>query len=157
MAKKIYKSTTGVEYMFHVPVGKKEATVWTRESGNTFTTTDKDVQQAIENHNYFKGGLIILVGTVEDEVSTTETKVTEDTKVKSETTETVDTTETKEVTRKEVKTTQAQNEYPDVKYMNDAVEVLKSPPFNIPESELVLKKQVLAKSKELGIKFPNYR
>lgn len=164
MSKKLYKSTTGVEYMFHVPVDKKEVTVWTRESGNTFTTTDKNVQQAIENHPYFKKGLIVLAETVE----TTETKeVTEkditppaDKVVTTETTETVEaveTAKTKEAEEKEIEPVQAHNEYPEVKYMSDAVELLKSPPYNVPESDLVLKKQVLDKAKKLGIKFPNYR
>lgn len=46
--------------------------------------------------------------------------------------------------------------YPDVKNMGDAVEVLMSE-YGIEETELALKKDVLAKAKELGVVFPNYR
>src|SRR5690554_6909065 len=74
MAKKIYKSTTGVEYMFHVPVGNKEVTIWTRESGSTFSTSDKEVQKAIEKHRLFVNRSIMLVGTNTEPEDTTGTE-----------------------------------------------------------------------------------
>lgn len=184
MARKIYKSTTGVEYMFHVPVGNKEVTIWTRESGNTFSTSDKEVQQAIEKHRLFVNRSIVLVGTNTEPEDTTGTedsgtpgdKTTEVIKTteppvapkdedpvdesKAKGKEIANTTEaakTEDADEQTNQTNQAQNEYPEVKYLSDAIEVLRSEPYSVPESELLLKKQVVAKAKELGVKFPNYR
>lgn len=137
MSEKIYKSTTGVEYMFHVPVGDKEVAVWTRESGNTFSTSDKELQTAIENHELFTKGAITIIG------------------IKAIVENEKDDKDNKADTNADVVT--VLNEYPEVKNMGEAVDVLRGEPYNVPESELLLKKQVLAKAKELGIKFPNYR
>lgn len=47
-------------------------------------------------------------------------------------------------------------EYPDVKTVGDAQQVLMSE-YGVLEEDIPLKKDVLAKAKELGVKFPNYR
>lgn len=46
--------------------------------------------------------------------------------------------------------------YPDVKNMGDAVDVLMNE-YGVSEADLALKKDVLAKAKELGVSFPKYR
>lgn len=147
MAKKIYKSTTGVEYMFHVPVDGKEVTVWTRESGTTFSTSDKKLQEAIEQHEYFKKKLLVISRVVD-----VPNEVIEDPKAP----ETPGDIKSDKVSKK-ADTDKKLNEYPKVKNMGDAVDVLRGEPYFIPETDLLLKKQVLEKAKELGVKFPNYR
>lgn len=47
-------------------------------------------------------------------------------------------------------------EYPDVKTVGDAQGVLMEE-YAVAEQDIPLKKDVLAKAKELGVKFPNYR
>lgn len=47
-------------------------------------------------------------------------------------------------------------EYPDVKTVGDAQGVLMEE-YAVAEEDIPLKKDVLAKAKELGVKFPNYR
>jgi hypothetical protein len=157
MAKKIYKSTTGVEYMFHVPVDGKEIAVWTRESGTTFSTSDKKLQEAIEQHEYFKKKLLVISRVVD-----VPNEVVEDPKAP----ETPGDIKSDKVSKNvdpvipevpKADTDKKLNEYPKVKNMGDAVDVLRGEPYFIPETDLLLKKQVLEKAKELGIKFPNYR
>ena len=157
MTKKIYKSATGVEYMFHVPVDGKEVAVWTRESGNTFSTSDKKLQEAIENHKYFKRRQIVIKSIVSDP-----DEVVEETKAPGDPADIQSDKDPKIVDPipedpKVGEPDSKLNEYPEVKYMGDAVDVLRGEPYFIPETDLLLKKQVLEKAKELGVKFPNYR
>jgi hypothetical protein len=60
MAKKTYKSLTGIQYTF--PVRVKDKTHWISFTGdqNEYSTSTRDIQQAIESHPGFAGGEIGL-------------------------------------------------------------------------------------------------
>ena len=59
----MYKSATGVLYTFPVVIQDKK-TVWVSFKGseNSYSTDDAQVQKAIGQTSYFKGGKIVLVG-----------------------------------------------------------------------------------------------
>lgn len=129
---KKYKSTTGVEYNFYVRVDGKERFVSLGNPGATLITHDMELAKAIENSNPFKKGKISLertFGEIEKEKDNESDNGDEDTETKS---------------------------YPEVKNMGDAVDVLMNE-YGVDEADIPLKKDVLAKAKELGITFPKYR
>lgn len=123
---KKYKSITGVEYNFYVQVNGKDVFVSMNAPGSTLIVDDPELAKAIEQSPHFKDNKIVLASVVGD---------------------------VKEVS-KEIN--QELKEYPDVKNMGDAVEVL-AVLYNVPESEITRKAQVLEKAEELGIIFPNYK
>lgn len=128
-AYKKYKSASGVEYNFYVRVDGKEQFVSLNGPGTMIIVTSPKLAIAIENSGHFKSGKIILASVVGN----------------------------MNIPSPEVKPKVSDNSYPEVKNMGDAVDVLRGEPYFIPETDLLLKKQVLEKAKELGVKFPNYR
>lgn len=123
---KKYKSTTGVEYNFYVLVNGKERFVSLNAPGSTLIVDDPELAKSIEESDHFKSKKIVLAGVVGD-VQETSSDVE-----------------------------QEYTEYPDVKNMGDAVEVL-TVEYKVPESDVARKSQVLEKAEELGIRFPNYK
>lgn len=124
---KIYKSTTGVEYNFYVEVDGKERFISTNQPGASLMVHDKKLAKAIEESNAFKNGKIYLEHSVGDAPEEIDIPVEKDIK-----------------------------EYPDVKSVGDAQQVLVEE-YGVAEEDIPFKKDVLAKAKELGVKFPNYR
>ena len=72
MAKKTYKSLTGIQYTF--PVRGKEKTHWISFAGdqNDYVTSNKEIQQALESHPLYNDGQIGLAysGAKKDETGT---------------------------------------------------------------------------------------
>lgn len=126
-AYKIYRSTTGVEYNFYAKVDGKERFISMNHPGASLRVRDMELAKAIEASNAFKSGKIYLEHSVGDIPEEDDTAV--DTEFK---------------------------EYPDVKTVGDAQQVLMED-FGVAEEDIPLKKDVLAKAKELGVKFTNYR
>lgn len=124
---KIYKSTTDVEYNFYVKVDGKEHFVSTNQPGSTLLVRDMKLAKAIEESNAFKNGKIYLEHSVGDAPEEIDIPVEKDFK-----------------------------EYPDVKSVGDAQQVLIEH-YGVAEEDIPFKKDVLAKAKQLGVKFPNYR
>ena len=123
---KIYKSATGVEYNFYVSIAGKERFISLSNPGNTLIVRDMELAKAIEKSNPFKRGVIYLESTVGD------------------------------IPEEDMTDTAEPKEYPEVKVLGDAVDVLMNE-YGVAEEDIPLKKDVLAKAKELGVKFPNYR
>lgn len=127
-AYKKYKSASGVEYNFYVRVDGKEQFVSLNGPGTMIIVTSPKLAIAIENSGHFKSGKIVLASVVGN----------------------------MNIPSPEVKPKVSDNSYPEVKNMGDAVDVLMSE-YGVSEADLALKKDMLAKAKELGVKFPNYR
>ena len=127
-AYKKYKSASGVEYNFYVRVDGKEQFVSLNGPGTMIIVTSPKLAIAIENSGHFKSGKIVLASVVGN----------------------------MNIPSPEVKPKVSDNSYPEVKNMGDAVEVLVSK-HGVKESDVARKAQVLAKSEELGVIFPNYK
>lgn len=124
---KKYKSVTGVEYNFYVGVDGTEKFVSLNGPGAILIVKDHKLAEAIEKSKFFKSGKIKLVSVVGD--TSEETAKDADTNIE---------------------------EFPDVKNMGDAVEVLTTK-YGVKESDIVRKAQIMAKAEELGVRFPNYK
>ena len=125
-AYKKYRSATGVEYNFYVSVAGKNRFVSLDSPGATLIVRDMNLAKAIEESNTFKSGKVYLESTVGD------------------------------IPQEDITEPMDTKEYPDVKTVGDAQQVLMSD-YSVAEEDIPLKKDVLAKAKELGVKFPNYR
>ena len=125
-AYKKYRSATGVEYNFYVSVAGKSRFVSLDSPGATLIVRDMLLAKAIEESNTFKTGKIYIEGTVGD------------------------------IPEEDMTDTAEPKEYPEVKVLGDAMDVLMNE-YGVAEEDIPLKKDVLAKAKELGVKFPNYR
>lgn len=125
---KKYKSSTGVEYNFYVVVDGKEQFISLNGPGSILIVRNAKLARAIENSNHFKSKRIVLVSVVGDP----------------------------ELKDDEVKESMEVDEYPSVKNVGDAVEVLTTI-YGVPESDIARKAQAQAKAEELGVKFPNWR
>lgn len=125
-AYKKYRSATGVEYNFYVRVGGKDKFISMNAPGSTLIVDDPELAKAIEESEHFKSKKIVLAGVVGD-IKETSTDIDPE-----------------------------QKEYPEVKNMGDAIEVLTTM-YNVPEAEIAKKAQVLAKAGDLGVIFPNYK
>jgi hypothetical protein len=125
-AYKKYRSATGVEYNFYVSVAGKSRFVSLDSPGATLIVRDMLLAKAIEESNTFKTGKIYIESTVGD------------------------------IPQEDMPETVETKEYPDVKTVGDAQDVLIRD-FGVAEADIPLKKDVFAKADELGVSFPNYR
>ena len=124
---KKYKSVTGIEYNFYVDIDGTEKFVSLNGPGAILIVKDRKLAEAIEKSNFFKNGEIKLVSVVGN--------------VSGETVQDAN---------------EIMEEFPDVKNMGDAVEVLTTK-YGVKESDIVRKGQIMAKAEELGVRFPNYK
>ena len=119
-----------MQYTFPVVLDKR--TVWVSLRGNddSYSTKDKEVQEAIEGCSYFKRGQIVLSAGMAD-------------KVADETGGSAAIVEPKE--------------FPEVVDINGAKDILKAEPYNILPQSLRTPESVLKKAAEVGVSFPNWK
>jgi hypothetical protein len=133
MAKKTYISLTGVQYTFPVRIktGEREEIVWIslRGDSNTYITSLKEVQEAIESCNKYRNGEIGLKDGEPDEKEN-EKPAGGGNPLKS---------------------------FPDVTDINMAVEVLSAEPYRVDKRSLKTPSAILAKAKENNVEFPNLK
>jgi hypothetical protein len=133
MASKTYKSLTGVQYTFPVRTknGEKEETGWIsfRGDSDSYTTSSKAVQEAIESCNKFKNGEI---GLLRSEPG-------------------------KEDTEAPASDAPPSRSFPEVTDINMSVEILSAEPFKVDKRSLKTPAAILAKAKENKVAFPNLK
>lgn len=146
---KVYKCTRNLgQYSLQITVGDKKQFVTFKNIGHgsvystgapKYKTSEKDVQEAIEDSRAFKKGTIVL----ESSMSLTRTKTDEENHVDKE----GDESGVELVT------------YDEVTKFREAQDILTSPPYNVPKTsqEITSKERVHAKAAELGISFPNLK
>lgn len=145
---KRYKSTSDVEYNFYVRVDNEEIPVSFRGASRTVTVTDPKIAAAIELSEYYTSGKVKLVHTQGDWGPL---------KVDANMAASLPDPETDESpTKQEESTSNNVSRYPDIRNLGDAQQLLINE-YNVDETEIIRKVDVLAKAKELGIRFPNYR
>jgi len=131
MPNKTYKSLTGIRYTFPVKVKEKdkEKVHWVSFSGDQgdFSTSNKDVQSAIENCQYFLDKKIGFDSVKEEGDGVVEIKSIDP------------------------------KEFPEVTDMNGAVAILRGEPYKVHHLRLSNKEAVLRVAGELGVTFPNLK
>jgi hypothetical protein len=131
MAKKTYISLTGIQYTFPVRVkrGDGEETVWVSLWGDsdTYVTSIKEVQEAIESSDRYINGDIGLKNSADDE-NDSEEALSEGNPPKS---------------------------FPEVIDINMAVDVLSAEPYKVDKRSLKTPSAIRSKAKEYNVEFPN--
>jgi hypothetical protein len=133
MAKKTYKSLTGIHYTFPVRVKKdgKEESIWVsfRGNGDCYVTSIAEVQTAIENTDKFKNGEIGLENAPGESASE----------------------QWPPAAKPEHKV------FPEVTDINMAVELLNAEPYKVDKRSLKTPAGILAKATEYNVEFPNLK
>lgn len=133
MAEKIYKSLTGIQYTFPVRVKNdgKEERVWISFRGNSdsYITSRKEVQEAIENSDRFKNKEIEMESGASDDY--------DESNLPSE--------------------GNPPQSFPEVKDINMAVEILGAEPYKVDRRSLKTPAGIRAKAKEYNVEFPNLK
>jgi hypothetical protein len=133
MTKKTYVSLTGIQYTFPVRIknGDREEMVWVslRGDSDTYITSDKEVQEAIESSDKYKNG----------EIGLKNSEPGGDEKPESSS------------------AGRTLKSFPDVTDINMAVEVLSADPYKVDKRSLKTPSAILAKAKEYNVEFPNLK
>jgi hypothetical protein len=125
--KKVYVSKTGGSITFYVKVKEEAKLVSLNSFDLTFKTEDAEIQKGIEASKFFKEGKIKLLRSEGADVKTP----------------------------KSDKTPSVITEFPDVKDVNGAIEVLTGKPYNVAKGSLKTPEAVKERATEKGISFPN--
>jgi hypothetical protein len=149
MATKRYVSTTGMGISFPVLVAGKRK--WVSLDGNRadFTTSDVELQAAIENHREFKSRQIILANSKPDTATIRKENANIPIAEKSSQ-EPVD----EPVSADEIP--DGVTEYPDVTDINGAKSVLRGEPYNIHHMKLQTPQAIREQAELNKVSFPNW-
>ena len=128
MAKKKYVSTDGMQYTFPVTANGKTVFISFRGCGNEYSTSDKEIQEALESTPRFLQGKISLASVTGEEGGQE---------------------------KAEVFVPAEKTEFPDVNTPQEAREVLRNEPYNVPYQALTSPERIKAKADSLDIVFPN--
>jgi hypothetical protein len=127
MTTKSYRSESGTQYTFTIKVDKKKYRLTIGDISKKFTTSSVEAQKALEATTYFKNGIIVL-----------DSSVTEERNVSESSKQTV-------------------KEFPHVKSVNEAVELLTASPYNAAPDKLRTPDQVRSQAAMRHISFPNWK
>jgi len=125
---KVYFSKNKSKIVFSIKVENSVKNISFSNFGGSYSTSNKEEQEAIEKSYYYKTGLIYLSGDFKSE------KIPD---IKKSDIEPV--------------------EYPEVSDLNDAVSILRAKPYNVHHTKLKNREAILSVAKDIGVSFPNLK